>query len=62
MNRASEIKESIHKLLIELCAIADESDQIVDANIKTYYLNSAGKVQCNAVLDCDIKLIDKGEL
>lgn len=62
MSKVSEIKENIHKLLIELCSIADENDQIVDANIKTYYLNSAGKVQCNAVLDCDIKLIDKGDL
>lgn len=57
-----DLQNQIHTALLELCAIADENDQILEVDIRTVYLNSAGKVQCNAVLECNVTMIDKGEL
>lgn len=62
MDKKTNLQNQIHTALIELCALADAEDKVLDLNIETHYLNSAGKVQCNAVLACDVKFIDKGEL
>lgn len=62
MSTLTNLQTKIHTALIELCALADAEDKVLDLNIETHYLNSAGKVQCNAVLACDVKFIDKGDL
>lgn len=46
-----EIQLEIHRLLIEACAIADEDNQILDVEIATEYLNRAGTVGANAIMD-----------
>lgn len=59
MNRIQEIKLEIHRLLIEACAIADEENKIVYSDIRTYYLNQAGNAGANAVLECNLTLLEK---
>lgn len=60
--KVNELKRTIHMSLIELCSIADEEDMILDLDICTEYINRAGNIGANGVINCDIKMIDKGEL
>ena len=59
MNRIQEIQIEIHRLLIEACAIADEENKIVESDIRTYYLNKAGRAVANAVLECNLTVLEK---
>lgn len=59
MNRISEIQLEIHRLLIEATAIADENNQVLETDIRTEYLNRAGTVGVNAVLECNLTLLEK---
>lgn len=59
MTRIQEIKLEIHSLLIEACAIADEENKIIESDIRTYYLNQAGNTGANAVLECNLTVLEK---
>ena len=59
MKRIQEIQLEIHRLLIEACAIADEESKIIESDIRTYYLNQAGNTGVNAVLECNLTVLEK---
>ena len=54
-----EIQLQIHRLLIEATAIADENNQVLETDIRTMYLNSTGHIGANAVLECNLILLEK---
>lgn len=58
-DRISQIQLQIHRLLIEAGAIADENNQVLETDIRTTYLNQAGTVGANAVLECNLTLLEK---
>lgn len=62
MDRKSEIQLEIHRLLIELCSIADDNNQVLETDISTVYMCPTGNVGVNAVLGCKFTLIDKDKL
>lgn len=57
--RIEELTNKIHGALVELCAIADQEDKLLDVYAKTYYLNRAGKVGGNAIMNCSVNLLEK---
>lgn len=59
VNRIQEIQLEIHRLLIEACAIADEENKIAESDIRTCYLNKAGNSGANAVLECNLTVLEK---
>jgi hypothetical protein len=58
-DRISQIQLQIHRLLLEACALADENNQVLETDIRTEYLNRAGAVGVNAVLECNLTLLEK---
>lgn len=62
MSRESELKQRIHAALIELCSIADDNEQVLMTYIQTTYLNQTGNPGVNAVIECDVKMVNKDEL
>lgn len=59
VNRIQEIQLEIHRLLIEACSIADDDNQILDVDITTEYLNKAGTVGANAIINLRVEARDK---
>lgn len=58
-DRLSQIQLEIHRLLIEAGSIADENNQVLETDIRTIYLNSADHAGANAVLECNLTLLEK---
>jgi hypothetical protein len=59
MDELTKINLEIHRLLLEACALADENDLILETNISTFYLNRAGNVGANAVIECSLTILEK---